>query len=137
MVLLCTLCQLYIEALENTLFTNQNFSREKLKGKLEQDPISSKTRFTKAKANDKDCLPYNLIFSADISLEDVAVQGYNLGRQLDASDREALQLRENALETFKSGPGLPWPLTTKEFDESVETILPCRMVKFVNTLLTG
>lgn len=114
MLLLCSLRQLYIETLESTPFPNQNFRSEKLKRKLEQHTISGKIKFTKAKANDKGCLSYNIIFGADISLEDAIAEAYKLGRQLDSSDRKALGFRENTLETFKGAQGLPWPPTPED-----------------------
>ena len=78
-VQLASLCLLYIQELERNGFPNADYRSEKLKARLQKHDIHEWIAFAKVNPGDKDCIAYNLVYSASISVADAVAMHISWG----------------------------------------------------------
>lgn len=136
-VQLKTLCQLYIQELEQSGFPNPSYKSHNLRLRLEGHPISESIGFTKVNTSDKGCINYTLVYSTSMSLDDAVACAYRLGSS-DKLEDVALILRGAVKKFFNKSTPLPWPPTADELEAmSSDEYIPPELVKFLAILITG
>ena len=61
---------IYLQTLEKEGLANDKYRSENLKTKPQKHEILTKFRFAKVIPGDRGCIPYNLVFSADVAVKD-------------------------------------------------------------------
>ena len=127
---------IYIHILEEAGHPNDKFRSGNLKAKLGKHEINTKIKFARVSPGDKGCISYNVVYSADITVEDAISRAYKLGARQEYLD-VAYEFREEIQEKFKESEEMPWPMTGHDFEEPIESYLPEQFLIFMNTLVSG
>lgn len=135
-VQLRSLCNLYMETLENQGFPNPEYRSEKLTRRLQGDrDISHELAFSKVPH--RGCIESSLVYSSKITVDEAVGRAYKLGTTNQLQEA-ALTLHSLIIKSFKESKELPWPPTAQELDApKIDELLPEHLVQFLSSVVTG
>lgn len=135
---LSSLAMIYTSELSPTKFSNKDYRGDrKLMPKLEKNhELKDKIQFVK---NTTDCVPFYLVYSKDISVQEAINNVYQLASK-DSIKEVALTLRSLILRSYsvykdmKENNTLPWPPSAS--DLKVEGVLPSKLDQFLSYIIS-
>lgn len=134
---LTLLRRLYVEELQKCGFPNPEFRAEKLKINLEKHEINKFIQFAKVNPGDKGCITFNIVYSANMSVNDAICNAYKLG-STDKFKDVACTLRDSIVQAFKKSQPLPWPPSADDIPSNLpDDVLPHQLIQFLNYVICG
>ena len=133
---LTSLRLIYTAKLDETSFGNPNYRAEKLMRRLESHPeIGRNLVFNKVEPDERGSLPFYLVHSTSLTVNDAVRQVYKLTSK-DCMKDVALLLRGIICRAFRERKALPWPPTAADLTVSKD-IIPEELHRFLSYVISS